>query len=209
MDWLEVVVLFLQHLWLSVVPLLLGLAVAIPLGWLARRYRRLYAPMLGVTGLAYTIPSLALFVALPVILGTQILSPVNVVVALTIYTLALLVRTVADGLGAVPDDVRQAALAMGYRPLPRFLRVELPVAVPVIGAGLRVAAVSNVSLVTVSALLGVPQLGALFVDGLNRAYLAPLITGIVLCVVLALLLDGLILLGTRALTPWQRERGAT
>ncbi|GAB3401185.1 ABC transporter permease [Flindersiella endophytica] len=200
----KVVGLFGWHFLLATIPLVLGLLISIPLGWLARRYPRLYPPMIGVTGLLYTIPSLALFVALPVIIGTGILDPLNVVVALTVYTIALLVRTVADGLAAVPDDVMQAATAMGYRPVWRFLQVELPVAVPVIAAGMRVAAVSNVSMVSVAALIGVPQLGQLFTDGFQRDFLAPLLTGIVLCVVLALLLDGFILVLTRVLTPWRR-----
>lgn len=209
MDWFRenaghVLGLFGWHAYLSVAPLVLGLAISIPLGFLARRYHVLYAPMIGATGLLYTIPSLALFVVLPAFLGTQILDPVNVVVALTIYTVALLVRTVADGLGSVPDDVVQSATAMGYRRVRRLLQVELPVAVPVIAAGLRVAAVSNVSLVSVAALIGVPQLGTLFTDGFQRSYLTPLLTGIALCLVLALLLDALILGLTRLLTPWQR-----
>lgn len=196
--------LFGWHAYLSVAPLVLGLVIAIPLGWLARRHRGLYPPMVGVTGLFYTIPSLALFVVFPLILGTQILDPVNVVAALTIYTVALLVRTVADGLAAVPEDVVQSATAMGYRRFRRLLQVELPVATPVIAAGMRVAAVSNVSLVSVSALIGVPQLGKLFTEGFQKTYAAPLVTGIVGCLVLALLLDAAILGITRLLTPWQR-----
>ncbi|REF36650.1 ABC transporter permease [Thermasporomyces composti] len=200
----EIVVLFGWHAMLSVLPLVFGLLLSIPLGWLARERRWLYPPLVGVSSLLYTIPSLALFVALPAVLGTRILDPVNVVVALTIYTVALLVRTVADGLAAVPDDVRQAATAMGFQPLRRLLQVELPVAVPVIGAGLRVAAVSNVSLVSVAAIIGVPELGMLFTDGFQRDFFTPLVTGIGLCVVLALLLDGAVLAMTRALTPWER-----
>jgi len=194
---------FWWHVFLAIVPVVIGLGLSIPLGWMARRYPRLYAPMIGVTGLLYTVPSLALFVALPVIIGTLILDPINVIVALTLYTVALLVRTVADGLAAVPEDVLQAATAMGFRPMRRFLRVELPVAVPVIAAGLRVAAVSNVSMVSVAALIGIPQLGQLFTEGFQINYMAPLLTGIVLCVLLALLLDGCILLLTRILTPWR------
>lgn len=192
------------HAWLAVAPLIFGLAISLPLGWLARRYRVSYPPMIGITGLLYTVPALALFVALPAVLGTKILDPVNVVAALTLYTVALLVRTVADGLAAVPDDVLQAATAMGYRRLHRLVRVELPVAVPVIGAGLRVAAVSNVSLVSVAAIIGVPELGLLFTDGLQREFLGEILTGILLCVVLAVILDGIILGLVNVLTPWQR-----
>jgi osmoprotectant transport system permease protein len=192
------------HARLAGLPLVLGLIIALPLGWLARRIRWIYSPMVNLAGLLYTIPSIALFVALPGILHTQILDPVNVVVALTIYTVALLVRVVADGLGAVSHDVLLAATAMGYRPVRRFFAVELLIAVPVIAAGLRVAAVSNVSLVAVAATVGVPQLGQLFTNGFQLAYMAPILDGVVLCVLLAFAFDVLILLGTRLLTPWRR-----
>lgn len=197
-----------DHLYLSVVPLIVGLVVSLPLGWLARRYRLLYHPLLIGTGLLYTIPSLALFILLPGILGLKILDPLNVLVAMTIYTIALLVRTVADGLGAVPEAVAQAATAMGYRRVARFFKVELPLAVPVIAAGLRVAAVSNVSIVSVAALIGVPQLGSLFTDGFQRNYLDPILVGLLACVLLALLLDGAIVAASKILTPWLRARGA-
>jgi len=193
-----------QHIYLAGLPLVLGLLIALPLGWLARRYRVLYPFLIIGTGLLYTIPSLALFIMLPLLLGNGILNPNNVVVAMTIYTVALLVRTVADGLGSVPDDVNQSATAMGYRRVRRFTSVELPLAVPVISAGLRVAAVSNVSIVSVAALIGVSQLGSLFTDGFNRAFLDPIVVGVVACVLLALLFDGAILAVTRLVTPWQR-----
>nr|NLI50675.1 ABC transporter permease subunit [Propionibacterium sp.] len=200
--------LLVTHAVLAALPLLLGLLVAVPLGWLARRYPRLYPPVVAVTGLLYTIPSLALFILMPLVIGTGILDPRNVVVALTLYTVALLVRTVADGLAAVPDHVLQAATAMGIGPLRRFLAVELPLAVPVIASGLRVAAVSNVSIVSVAALIGVPQLGSLFTDGFARAFLDPIVVGIVASVLLAAAFDLAILAGSRALTPWVRARGA-
>jgi osmoprotectant transport system permease protein len=200
----EVLGLTVQHTYLAGVPLILGLLIALPLGWLARRYRALYPVLIIGTGLLYTIPSLALFIMLPFVLGTQILNPTNVIVAMTIYTVALLVRTVADGLGSVPDAVNQSATAMGYERGRRFLSVELPLAVPVISAGLRVAAVSNVSIVSVAALIGVPQLGSLFTDGFNRAFMEPIIVGVIACVLLALIFDGAILGITRLATPWQR-----
>ncbi len=212
MSWLsahlgEVAELTGRHAWLAGLPLLLGLAVAIPLGWVAQRYAALRPVLVIGTGLLYTIPSLALFILMPLLIGTGILDPLNVVVAMTIYTVALLVRTVVDGLDAVPEEVRQAATAMGLKGVQRLARVELPLAVPVIGAGLRVAAVSNVSIVSVAALIGVPQLGNLLTDGYNRAFAAPLVTGILACVVLALIFDQVILLVTRLLTPW-RTAGA-
>lgn len=193
-----------QHVLLALLPVVFGLALALPLGYLAHRYRWLYPPLLGVSSILYAVPSLALFVVLPGLLGTKILDPVNIVVALTIYTVALLVRTVVDGLSSVPATVTAAATAIGYRPLGLLTKVELPIAVPVILAGLRVATVSNVSLVSVGALLGVGGLGALFTDGLQRDYLAPILVGIVLSVGLALLLDTLIVGLQRVLTPWAR-----
>jgi osmoprotectant transport system permease protein len=192
------------HVWLSALPVLLGLVISLPLGWLANRYRWLYAPLVSVSGLLYTIPSIALFVILPGVLGTKVLDPINVAVALTIYTVALLVRVVADGLASVPDDVAQSATAMGYRRFQRLVSVELPIAVPVIAAGLRVAAVSNVSLVAVAATIGVPELGQLFTTGFQLSYFPPILDGIALCVALALVYDTLIVTGTRLLTPWRR-----
>jgi osmoprotectant transport system permease protein len=192
------------HAYLAGVPLLLGLLISLPLGWLALRRRWLYPPLIAGTGLLYTIPSLALFVLLPGILGTKILDPLNVIAAMTLYTIALLTRTVADGLGSVPDHVTQAATAMGYGPLRRFFVVELPLAVPVISAGLRVAAVSNVSMVSVAALIGVSQLGLLFTDGFSRSAMGPILVGVIACVALALLFDLIILVLTRVLTPWLR-----
>ncbi len=207
-DWLiseagAIAGLFWSHLVLSVLPILIGLALALPLGWAAQRSGRLKSGFLGAAGLLYTIPALALFVLLPKLLGTKILDPVNVLVALTLYTLALLVRTVSDGLDSVPEDTLRAADAMGYRPLHRLLSVELPIAVPVIAANLRVAVVSNVSVVSVAALVGTHQLGVLFTEGMQLQFLTPIVAGIVLCLLLAALLDGVVILAARRLTSWQ------
>lgn len=192
------------HAEMAGIPLLIGLVLALPLGWLARRNQPIRLTLLTGSGLLYTVPSLALFVIMPLILGTPILAGWNVVASMTLYTLALLVRTVVDGLDAVPDEVRQAAVAMGYPPLKRFWSVELPLAVPVIGAGLRVAAVSNVSIVSVAALLGIPQLGSYLTSGYNRTYWTEIWVGIVAILLLALVFDLLIQGVTRALTGWQR-----
>jgi len=200
----DVLDLTVRHIYLAGVPLILGLLIALPLGWLARRYTALYPVLIIGTGLLYTIPSLALFIILPLLLGTKVLNPSNVIIAMTIYTVALLVRTVADGLGSVPEAVNQSATAMGYRRGRRFVSVELPLAVPVISAGLRVAAVSNVSIVSVAALIGVAQLGSLFTDGFSRDFMDPIIVGVIACVLLALLFDATILALTRLVTPWQR-----
>jgi osmoprotectant transport system permease protein len=196
------------HAWLSVVPVMIGLLIALPLGWLSRRYGWLYPPMMSITGLLYTIPSIALFVLVPPLLGLSSLDPLQVPIALTVYSVALLVRVVADGLASVPDDVNQAATAIGYTRARRLFKVELPVAVPVIAAGLRVATVSNVILVAFAGTIGMSNLGQLFQIGKDlstpTAYYPPIVLGIVLCVLLALVLDSIILILTRLATPWRR-----
>lgn len=202
----QVASLVITHAILSAVPLVVGLLVAVPLGWATLRFTWLYQPVIVVTGLLYTVPSLALFILMPLVIGTGILDPLNVIVALSLYAVALLVRTVADGLAAVPDEVIQAAIAMGIGPLRRFFTVELPLAVPVIASGLRVAAVSNVSIVSVAALLGISQLGSLFTDGFARGFLDPIVVGIVASILLAGAFDVAILVGTRLLTPWSPGR---
>ena len=207
-NWQTVLTLTWRSLYLAGIPLVLGFVLSIPLGWLANRWSLAYPAIITTTGLLYTIPSLALFVIMPVLLGTKILDPVNVIAAMTIYTVALLVRTVADGLSAVPDDIAQAATAMGYKGVRRLFGVELPLAAPVIAAGLRVAAVSNVSIVSVATLIGVSQLGDLLVDGYNRVIWGELLTGIIACILLALAFDAVIVLGTRVVTPWLRVQGA-
>ncbi|RNI25378.1 ABC transporter permease [Flexivirga caeni] len=202
--WSDILSRAIDHAWLAGLPLLLGLAISLPLGWLARRASWLRVILVGGSSLLYTIPSLALFVLMPIVVKTTITDPVNVIIAMTIYTVALLVRTVADALGAVSDETRQAAIAMGYTPIRRFFGVELPLAVPVISAGLRVAAVSNVAIVSVAALLGIRQLGFYLTDGYQLNYWAEVWTGIVACLVLALIFDVLIQAITRVITPWQR-----
>ena len=190
--------------WLAAVPLAVGLVLALPIGWLANRYRWSYPPIVSGAGLFYTIPSLVLFFVIPGIIGTKILDPVNVAIALSIYTFALLVRVVADGLASVPEETLAAASAMGYTGWQRLVGVQLPIAVPVIGAGLRVAAVSNVSLISVASIIGVTQLGQLFVDGNNLNSIPPIALGLILFFILALLFDVLILGVVRLLTPWRR-----
>jgi osmoprotectant transport system permease protein len=193
-----------QHIVLALLPVLIGFLVALPVGYLGVRFPWLYHPLINTCGVLYSIPSLALFVFLPVILGTKILSPLNIVVALTVYTVALLTRTVADGLRSVDDLVVQSATAMGYRRLRRLIDVQLPVALPVILAGLRVATVANISLVSVGALIGVGGLGQLFTRGFQLFYIEPILVGIILSVLLAAVADLTIVLIQRAVTPWTR-----
>ncbi|MGX7677401.1 ABC transporter permease [Jatrophihabitans sp. DSM 45814] len=196
------------HAWLSVVPVVIGLLVALPLGWLARRYRFVYPPLITLTGLIYTIPSIALFVLIPPLLGLSSLDPIQVPIALTLYSIALLVRVVADGLASVSTDTIQAATAIGYKPLGRFFKVELPIATPVITAGLRVALVANVSIVAVSGTIGMSNLGQLFTQGFQNSttgpYYPPIVLGIVLCVLLALTLDRIVIILNYLLTPWRK-----
>jgi osmoprotectant transport system permease protein len=191
-------------LWLAALPLVIGVVIAFPFGWLASRYKWTYPPLVSGAGILYTIPSLVLFLVLPGILGTGILDAINVAVALTIYTFALLVRIIADGLSSVSQDTLSAASAMGYTARQRFFGVQLPISVPVIGAGVRVASVSNVSLISVASVIGTSQLGQLFTEGFNNGTLVPVVLGLIFFIVLALLFDLLILLGIRLLTPWRR-----
>lgn len=193
-----------QHLYLAFLPVAIGLAIALPVGMLAVRHPRLYAPILMAGGILYSIPSLALFIVLPSILGTRILDPINIIVALTFYAMALLIRSVVDGLRSVPDHVTQAASAIGYRRYQQLLQVELPIALPVIASGVRVVTVSNISLVSVGALIGTGGLGELFTQGFQLGFLTPIVVGGVLSVAITLLADGVLLFVQRILTPWAR-----
>jgi osmoprotectant transport system permease protein len=195
-----------QHAVLAVLPVLVALVVSIPLGFLVYRTGRAANAILSVLGVIYSIPSLALFVALPLVLGTSILSPVNIAVALAIYSIALLVRSVVDGLRSVPVAVKQSASAIGFGGFGRLVKVELPLAMPVIFAGLRVVTVSNIALVSVAVVVGGGALGKLFDDGLRRNFFTPVIVGLVLTLLLALIADAIILLVQRGTLPWARGR---
>ena len=194
-----------QHIWLALVPVAIAFVLSLPLGWLVVRFRWVRHPMLTASSIVYTIPSLALLLLLPGLIGTSILDPLNVVIALTLYSLALLVRTTADGLASVEPQAVQAAVAMGYTPVRRWFSVELPLSLPVVFAGLRVATVANISMVSVAALIGIGGLGQLFTRGFQLGfYLPPIVIGLVLSVALALVADLTIVLAQRALTPWAR-----
>src|SRR5262245_8446445 len=208
-DWDSIVGYLGEHVALSVIPVALGLCFALPLGWWAARRPALTSFLLSMGGVAYSIPSIALFVLLPLVFGYQIISYINIIVALTLYSTALLIRNVIDGLESVPDDVRLSATALGYGRFSRLVGVELPVAVPVITAGLRVVTVTNVSMVSVGALIGIGGLGNLFFEGLRSDFMAPIVVGLGLSVLLALTLDVIIVLTQRWLTPWVRVREAS
>ena len=198
--------LLVDHIILSVLPVLIALIVSLPLGFLVFKTKRVANVILAFLGVIYSIPSLALFVMMPLILGTKILNPVNIVAALAIYSIALLVRSVVDGLRSVPASVKQSASAVGYGWLRRLFRVELPLAMPVIYAGLRVVTVSNIALVSVAVLIGSGALGKLFDLGFGSFFYTPIIVGLVLMLALALVADALILLIQRGTLPWFRKR---
>ena len=197
--------LTLEHVRQCLVPIALGFLIAIPLGWIAFRFRLTRGLVLTVAGLLYTIPSLALFAILPTVFGIRFLSEANLVIALTIYAVAILARSIADALGSVDPAVRQAAIAMGYGPWRRFWTVEFPLAGPVVLAGVRVAAVSTIALATVGILIGVDNLGYLFTNGLQRRIIPEVLAGVVAVMLIALVIDGLLVLAGRLLMPWARR----
>lgn len=197
--------LTISHVLLSAIPVAVGFILSIPIGWLANRYGIARSILLSVGGILYTIPSLALFITLPILLGTGILNPANVVVALCIYAVAIMVRSAADAFAAVPVEVQDSATAVGFSALRRFLTVDLPLAGPVLLAGVRVVSVSTVSLVTVGSLIGVSTLGNLFLDGFQRSFLEEIITGIVAVMMVAIVFDGLLVLIGRLAMPWNRR----
>ena len=198
--------LTLEHLRLSIPPILIGFIIALPLGYLAYRFKLTRGLLLTRAGLLYTSPSLALLPILPTIFGTSFLSPLNLTIALTIYAVAIMARSIADALQSVDPAIRQAATAMGYGSWRRFWTVEFPLAGPVILAGLRVTAVSTISLATVGILIGVQSLGYLFTNGLQRRIVPEILAGLVMVVVIALLVDLLLARVGRALMPWSPTR---
>jgi osmoprotectant transport system permease protein len=197
--------LTLEHLRQSMPPIVLGFVLSVPLGWVAFRYRRVRGFVLTSTGLLYTIPSIALLGLLPGILGISALSELNLTIALTIYAIAIMVRSVTDGLASVDPDIRQAATAMGMGPVRRFFTVDFPLAGPVLLAGLRVTAVSTIALATVGIFIGVTNLGYLFTNGYQRRIIPEILAGVLTVMLLALVLDLILLLAGRALMPWSRR----
>ena len=198
--------LTLIHLWLSLLPLVLGLVIAVPLGAVVHRTKLLRRLTTVTASIIFTIPSLALFVVLPLIIPPTILAPANVIVALTLYTTALLVRAVPEALDAVPEPVRDAATAVGYKPLVRMLKVELPLSIPVLIASLRVVAVTNISMVSVGSVIGIGGLGTWFTEGYQSDKSDQIIAGIIAIFVLAVVIDTLILLAGKVITPWTRTK---
>jgi osmoprotectant transport system permease protein len=198
--------LSLEHLALAIPPIVIGFVISLPLGYLAYRYRLTRGLVLTVAGLLYTIPSLAIFVILPPLLGISYLSSLNLSIALTIYAVAIMSRSVADALASVDPAIRESATAVGFASWRRFWTVEFPLAGPVVLAGLRVTAVSTISLVTVGILIGVDNLGYLFTNGFQRRIIPEILAGVIMVVLIALVVDYLLVLLGRVLMPWAPRR---
>ncbi|KRB36939.1 ABC transporter permease [Microbacterium sp. Root180] len=198
--------LSIDHLRQSLIAIVLGFLIAIPIGWAAFRYTGLRGPTLATVGLLYTIPSLGLFAVLAAAFGIPLLSETNLVVALTIYAVAIMTRSVTDGLASVDPVTRSAAVAVGFGSWRRFWAVDFPLAGPVLLAGLRVTASSTISLATVGILIGVQNLGYLFTNGFQRRIIPEVLAGVVAVVVIAVLIDLLLVVAGRVLMPWNRRR---
>lgn len=201
--------LTLDHLRQSPLPILLGFLIALPIGWAAWRYTSLRGPVLTTVGLLYTIPSLGLFALLAAGFGIPYLSEMNLIVALTIYGVAIMTRSVADGLDSVDATTRSAAIAVGFGPWRRFWTVDLPLSGPVLLAGLRVTATSTISLATVGILIGVQNLGYLFTNGFQRRIIPEVLAGVVAVVVIALIVDLILVAIGRMTMPWLPRRAPT
>ncbi|NLU75453.1 ABC transporter permease [Streptomyces sp. HNM0575] len=190
-----------QHVWITLASVLLALIVAFPLALAARRWQRAYGPVLGLTTVLYTVPSLAMYALLLPLFG---LGASVVVTGLVLYSLTVLVRNILAGLESVPEEAREAARGMGYGPYRLLFGVELPLALPALMAGVRIATVSAVALTTVGAIVGYGGLGNLIYDGMDSFFRAQVLTASVICVLLAVAADVLLLGLQRLLTPWVR-----
>lgn len=210
MTWLEanrsyVLDMLVQHVQIAVPAVLISVVVAVALGRLAWRWRRLGAAVLGITSLLYSVPALPLLIVIPVALSIPLRSDLNLVIALAIYGTALLAGTALDAFRSVDPQVREAAVALGHAPAGLWWRVDLPLAFPVLLSGIRVITVSTVSLVTIGALVGIPSLGNLLTDGFQRGIHAEIVTGIVATMLVAVVLDLLLVALGAVVTPWRRR----
>jgi osmoprotectant transport system permease protein len=195
-----------EHLLVTFIAVAVGFAVSFALALLIRRYPRLYGPVIGLAGTLYSIPSLALFALLIPLTGLSLLTAE---IALVSYTLVILVRNIVTALDGVPPDVIEAATAMGYTRGQRLWRVELPIALPIIVAGVRIATVTTIGLVTIATLIGMGGLGYLIVNiGIQRFFPTATLTGVVAVVLLSVIVDSALLLLQQRLTPWARARAA-
>lgn len=208
--WPQVLELLGAHLLVALPAVALSALIAVPVGLFAHRVPAVGAPLLSVLGVLYSIPALPLVIIVPAIFATPLRSSSTLIIALTVYGIALLVRTAADAFAAVDDATREAARAVGHSSSSLFWRVDLPRALPLLISGIRVVSVSTVGLVTIGALIGVPSLGTLFTDGFQRGIFPEVATGLVLTIALALALDLAWVLAGRLGAPWQvsQQRGS-
>jgi osmoprotectant transport system permease protein len=195
----------LEHVALTAPPIVIGFLISIPLGYWASRSRVARSVLLVLGNIVYTIPAFALLILVPVAIGGAILDPDNLVIALTLYAIALMVRASADAFAEVPREVAASATAVGYSGWQRFFAVELPLAGPVLLAGVRVVSVSTVSLASVGALTGIDNLGSFFTDAFQRQFLTEAVVGIVATLVLAAVFDLILNALGRILMPWNRR----
>jgi len=204
----EIRIALVQHLELTFIAVGVGLVLSSLLAAVALRFRFTFQPLNAITGIMYAIPSLALFILLSPITGLTILTSE---IALVSYTLQILLRSIVAAIDGVPASVRESATAMGFTRRQQFWRVELPIALPVIVSGLRIATVTTVGLVPISGILGSDQggLGTFIFDGLNRFFNTPLFVGGILTVVLAVALDVTLVRIEHVLTPWVRRTRAS
>ncbi len=194
---------FIEHIELTVLAVAIGLLISVPLAIYAYRHRWFYTPLTSVTGILYTIPSLALFAFLLPYTG---LTVQTAEIGLVGYTLLILIRNIVAGLAGVPPDVREAARGMGFSSGQMLWRVEMPLALPVIMAGVRLATVTTVGLVTVTALIGKGGLGFFILSGMRTDFITAILVGSILSLVLAVTVDGLLVYLERRITPWSRSR---
>lgn len=200
----QIVMMAIAHVRVAVLPIILSLLISIPVAWWAHRRKGARRILVPLSSVLYALPSLPLFILLPVIIGTQVLDPINLVIALTLFGIALMVRTAVDAFDSVGRLTRDDALAVGHSPIQVFWRVALPLAGPPLMAGTRVVSASTLSLVSVGALIGVPSLGYFFTNGYQRAFPTEILTGVLGTVVLAVIFDAVIVLTGRLLMPWVR-----
>ena len=205
-DWIEshtgrIGAALLQHVEFTVIAVGIGLILSVPIGLVAWHYYSTRSSILSLAGALYTIPSLALFALLVPYTGLTVLTAE---IGLVSYTLLILVRNIVVGLDGVPAEVRDAAQGMGFRTARQLLRVELPLALPVIMAGVRIATVTTIGLITITALIGEGGLGQLILDGLNRDFRTPIVVGAALSIALAVVCDVALAMLQRLVTPWSR-----
>ncbi|WP_418969268.1 ABC transporter permease [Alloscardovia omnicolens] len=194
-----------QHLALALPAVIITLLISVPLGYWLKEHPKIGKPIVSIFSLSYAIPSLPMLIVIPAFLGVPLRSGANVIIALTIYGIALMLRTVVDAFTAIPDHIRMSSIAMGYTRWGAWWHVDLPLALPALFAGLRVVIASSMAMTSIGALVGIPSLGSLLTDGFQRGIIAEVSSGLLVLIMSTLVLDWGTLILTKALTPWQRH----